>query len=66
MTVKQLKEHLANADDNLEVYMWIGEAEEGGSVSSLKVIENGVEGFPYCKGDKPEVEDKYLLIKGYP
>lgn len=66
MTVKQLKDKLAKMDDNLKVYMWIDEAEEGGVVAGVGWIEGGRAQFPYCKSGKPEdVDDEFVLIVGH-
>lgn len=66
MTVKELKEKLADFDEELPVYFYSC-LEEAGAKALNASKRIGIAGFPYCRGDKPEGlgdDTPFIIISG--
>ena len=65
MTVEKLVVELQMLPQELEVMIYIGEAEEYGSID--KVLVRTERNLPYAKGSMPELADneKIVIIEGW-
>jgi len=66
-TIKKLIEELSKHPEETPIYLYIDEAEEFGDVESIELIKDPTkeDALPYAKGDKPEVKEPIILIKGW-
>lgn len=64
MTVRELKEILANAHDGMEVHVYSYDGENGGLCESANIADKD-DGYPYMQANNyPETEQKFFLLCG--
>ena len=64
-TVGDLKRMLSRFPDETPVLVYIGEAEEYGSVDTVSNHQDGTDDdCPYSKGEIPQTKKPFILIEG--
>ncbi len=64
MTVEKLIEKLQSMPQSAVVLTYVEEAEEYGQTSKVEMVTSQ-DDMPYAKGDKPDVGEGRVLIKGW-